>query len=125
MVPVVNDVDEKSMLQIASDMNEKVQKARERSISREEMQGGTFTITNFGAIGGQYATPIINHPEVAIMGLCELKQRPVVVDGEVEARYTLPISLSIDHRIIDGAVAAEFANQVLEYLSNPNLLLLE
>jgi pyruvate dehydrogenase E2 component (dihydrolipoamide acetyltransferase) len=142
MVPVVNDVDEKSMLQIASDMNEKVQKARERTISREEMQGGTFSITNFGAIGGEYATPVINHPEVAIMGLGELKQRPVVVDreaqsasesangnavstGEVEARYTLPISLSIDHRIIDGAVAAEFANQVLEYLNNPNLLLLE
>jgi len=125
MVPVVDDVDKKSMLQIASDMNEKVQKARERTISREEMQGGTFTISNFGAIGGEYATPVINHPEVAIMGLGELKQRPVVVDGEVEARYTLPISLSIDHRIIDGAVAAEFANQVLEYLNNPNLLLLE
>lgn len=125
MVPVVDDVDKKDMLQIASDMNEKVSKARERSISREEMQGGTFTITNFGAIGGEYATPIINHPEVAIMGLGELKERPVVVDGEVEARYTLPISLSIDHRIIDGAVAAEFANTVLEYLNNPNLLLLE
>ena len=125
MVPVVDDVDKKSMLQIASDMNEKVQKARERTISREEMQGGTFTISNFGAIGGEYATPVINHPEVAIMGLGELKQRPVVIDGEVEARYTLPISLSIDHRIIDGAVAAEFANQVLEYLNNPNLLLLE
>jgi pyruvate dehydrogenase E2 component (dihydrolipoamide acetyltransferase) len=125
MVPVVDDVDKKSMLQIASDMNEKVQKARERTISRKEMQGGTFSITNFGAIGGEYATPIINYPEVAIMGLGELKQRPVVVDGEVEARYTLPISLSIDHRIIDGAVAAELANQVLEYLSNPNLLLLE
>ncbi|WP_158058480.1 dihydrolipoamide acetyltransferase family protein [Halorussus halophilus] len=125
MVPVVDDVDKKDMLQIASDMNEKVQKARDRSIAREEMQGGTFTITNFGAIGGEYATPIINHPEVAIMGLGELKQRPTVVDGEVEARYTLPISLSIDHRIIDGAVAAEFANTVLEYLHNPNLLLLE
>ncbi|WP_433628600.1 2-oxo acid dehydrogenase subunit E2 [Halomicrococcus sp. NG-SE-24] len=125
MVPVVEGVDQKDMLQIASDMNELVQKARDRTISREEMQGGTFTITNFGAIGGEYATPIINHPEVAILGLGELKQRPTVVDGEVEARYTLPISLSIDHRIIDGAVAAEFANQVLEYLNNPNLLLLE
>ncbi|RBI63017.1 2-oxo acid dehydrogenase subunit E2 [halophilic archaeon] len=142
MVPVVEGVDQKDMLQIASDMNELVQKARDRTISREEMQGGTFTITNFGAIGGEYATPIINHPEVAILGLGELKQRPTVVEseaqsasddangsavstGEVEARYTLPISLSIDHRIIDGAVAAEFANQVLEYLNNPNLLLLE
>ncbi|WP_423743526.1 2-oxo acid dehydrogenase subunit E2 (plasmid) [Haladaptatus sp. SPP-AMP-3] len=125
MVPVLKDVDKKDMLQISSEMNELVEKARDRTISREEMQGGTFTITNFGAIGGEYATPIINHPEVGILGLGELKKRPVVVEGEVEARYTLPISMSIDHRIIDGAVVASFANQLLEYLHNPRLLLLE
>ncbi|GKZ14862.1 2-oxo acid dehydrogenase subunit E2 [Haladaptatus sp. T7] len=125
MVPVLKDVDKKDMLQISSEMNELVEKARDRTISREEMQGGTFTITNFGAIGGEYATPIINHPEVGILGLGELKKRPVVVDDEVEARYTLPISMSIDHRIIDGAVVASFANQLLEYLHNPRLLLLE
>ena len=125
MVPVVDDVDQKDMLQVASEMNEKVQKARDRTIAVDEMQGGTFSITNFGAIGGEYATPIINYPEVAILGLGELKQRPTVVDGEVEARYTLPISLSIDHRVIDGAVAAEFANTVLKYLNEPKLLLLE
>ncbi|WP_266079444.1 dihydrolipoamide acetyltransferase family protein [Haladaptatus caseinilyticus] len=125
MVPVLKDVDKKDMLQISSEMNELVEKARDRTISRDEMQGGTFTITNFGAIGGEYATPIINHPEVGILGLGELKKRPVVVDDEVEARYTLPISMSIDHRIIDGAVVASFANQLLEYLHNPRLLLLE
>ena len=125
MVPVVKDVDEKGLLQLASEVNELAQKARDRSISREEMQGGTFTITNFGAIGGEFATPIINHPEVAILGLGELGERPVAEDGEVHAAHTLPLSLSIDHRIVDGAVAAEFTNTLIEYLENPNLLLLE
>ncbi|MCL7417865.1 MAG: 2-oxo acid dehydrogenase subunit E2, partial [Halalkalicoccus sp.] len=106
MVPVVRNVDEKGILQLASEVNELAQKARERSITREEMQGGTFTITNFGAIGGEYATPIINHPEVAILGLGELAERPVVEDSEVRAAHTLPLSLSIDHRVIDGAEAA-------------------
>jgi pyruvate dehydrogenase E2 component (dihydrolipoamide acetyltransferase) len=125
MVPVLKNVDQKDMLQLSSEMNELVEKARDRTITREEMQGGTFTITNFGAIGGEYATPIINHPEVGILGLGELKKRPVVVGDDVEARYTLPISMTIDHRIIDGAVVASFANQLLEYLHNPRLLLLE
>ncbi|MCH7660351.1 MAG: 2-oxo acid dehydrogenase subunit E2 [Euryarchaeota archaeon] len=125
MVPVVKNVDQKGVLQLASEVNELAQKARERSISREEMQGGTFTITNFGAIGGEYATPIINHPEVAILGLGELAERPVVEDGAVEAAHTLPLSLSIDHRIVDGADGAAFANRVIEYLENPLLLLLD
>jgi pyruvate dehydrogenase E2 component (dihydrolipoamide acetyltransferase) len=106
-------------------VNELASKARDRSISREEMQGGTFTITNFGAIGGEYATPIINYPETAILGLGALEQRPVVEDGEVVARHTLPLSLSIDHRVVDGADAAAFANTLIEYLENPDLLLLE
>jgi pyruvate dehydrogenase E2 component (dihydrolipoamide acetyltransferase) len=125
MVPVVEGVDRKGLLQISSEVNELVQKARDRSISREELQGSTFTVTNFGAIGGEYATPILNHPEVGILGIGELKQRPVVEDGEVVAKYTLPISLSIDHRIVDGADAAAFANTFMEYVENPELLLLE
>jgi pyruvate dehydrogenase E2 component (dihydrolipoamide acetyltransferase) len=125
MVPVVDDVAGKSLLQLASETNELVAKARDRSISREEMQGGTFTITNFGAIGGEYATPIINYPETAILGLGSLEQRPVVEDGEVVARHVLPLSLSIDHRVVDGAEAAQFTNRLKEYLANPTLLLLE
>ncbi|WP_255198227.1 dihydrolipoamide acetyltransferase family protein [Halorarius litoreus] len=125
MVPVVKNADEKDMLTVASDVNELASKARDRSISREEMQGGTFSITNFGAIGGEYATPIINYPETAILGLGELKQRPVVEDGEVVPKWTIPISLSIDHRVIDGADAAQFANTLMNYLENPELLLLE
>jgi pyruvate dehydrogenase E2 component (dihydrolipoamide acetyltransferase) len=125
MVPVVEDVDKKGLLEIAEDMNDKIERARDRSISRDELRGSTFTITNFGVVGGEYATPIINYPEVGIMGLGELTERPVVEDGEVVARHTLPLSLSIDHRILDGAVAAEFANKVMEYLQHPKLLLLE
>lgn len=125
MVPVVDDVDRKGLLQIASEMNERVLKARERSITREEMQGGTFTITNFGAVGGEYATPIINHPETAILGLGEIKEKPRVVEGEVVPRKVMTLSLSIDHRVIDGAIAGQFANTVKRYLNNPSLLLLE
>ena len=125
MVPVVDDIDSKGLLQISSEVNEVVQKARDRSISRDELQGSTFSVTNFGAIGGEYATPILNYPEAAILGIGELKQRPVVEDGEVVAKHTLPISLSIDHRIVDGADAAAFANTFIEYVENPELLLLE
>jgi pyruvate dehydrogenase E2 component (dihydrolipoamide acetyltransferase) len=124
MVPVVENADGKGLLEIADDVNELAEKARDRSITREEMQGGTFSITNFGAIGGEYATPIINYPETAILGLGALEQRPVVEDGEVVARHTLPLSLSVDHRVIDGADAARFVDTLAEYLENPELLLL-
>jgi pyruvate dehydrogenase E2 component (dihydrolipoamide acetyltransferase) len=124
MVPVVRDVDRKGAVEIASELGGLVERARDRKISREEMRGSTFTVTNFGAIGGEYATPIINHPEVAILGLGAIEQRPVVEDGEVVARHTLPLSLSIDHRVVDGADAGRFANRVIEYLENPRLLLL-
>ncbi|MFC7132976.1 MULTISPECIES: dihydrolipoamide acetyltransferase family protein [Salinibaculum] len=125
MVPVVENVDEKGILEIAAEIGDLTERARERDLDREEMQGGTFSVTNFGAIGGEYATPIINYPETAILGLGSLQQRPVVADGEVVARHTLPLSLSIDHRVIDGAEAAQFVNTVIEYLEDPRLLLLE
>jgi pyruvate dehydrogenase E2 component (dihydrolipoamide acetyltransferase) len=124
MVPVVRDVDRKGAVEIASELGGLVERAREREIGREELQGSTFTLTNFGAIGGEYATPIINHPEVAVLGLGAIEQRPVVENGEVVARHTLPLSLSIDHRVIDGADAGRFANRLVEYLESPRLLLL-
>ncbi len=124
MVPVVEAVDEKGLLELASEIDELAGRARDRSIAREEMLGGTFTITNFGAIGGEYATPIINYPEVAILGLGAIRKRPRVVDDEVVPRYTLPLSLSIDHRVVDGAVAARFVNHVIEHLEEPGRLLL-
>ena len=125
LVPVVRNVDEKTILELADEIVDLAERAKNRELSRDEMQGGTFTITNFGAIGGEYATPIINHPETAIVGLGAIETRPVVEDGDaVVARETLPLSLSIDHRVIDGAEGAAFANRVIEFLENPNRLLL-
>jgi len=141
MVPVVKNVGEKRLLAVAGETNDLVARARDRSIAREEMQDGTFTITNFGAIGGEYATPIINYPETAILGLGAVTERPWVVDRdarsaserasgdaaskEVVPRHVMTLSLSIDHRVIDGAEAAQFVNALKEYLRDPELLLLE
>ena len=106
-------------------MNDLAARARERKLKPDEMNGGTFSITNFGAIGGEYATPIINYPETAILGLGAIKEKPRVVDGEIVPRKVMTISLTIDHRVIDGAEAAGFTNTVIEYLESPELLLLE
>ena len=125
MVPVVENVDEKGLFELASEVRDLATRARDRKLKPDEMKGSTFSITNFGAIGGEYATPIINYPETAILGLGAIEERPVVRDGEVVAAPTLPLSLSIDHRVIDGAIAAEFANTVMEHLENPLLLLNE
>jgi len=125
LVPVVEDVGDRSLLDLAEATAEKVTRARDGSITRAEMQGGTFTITNIGVIGGEYATPIVNYPEVAILALGRIEQRPRVVDGEVVPRYTLPLSLSVDHRVVDGAVAARFTNRVMELLARPARLLVE
>ena len=131
MVPVVEDVDEKGLLALATEIRDLTEQARDRSIAREDMQGGTFTVTNFGAIGGEYATPIINYPETAILGMGALEQRPMVEGGslsdpgDVVAKPVLPLSLAIDHRVIDGAAAAAFVNTVKEYLQDPTRLLLD
>ncbi|MBV0902051.1 dihydrolipoamide acetyltransferase family protein [Haloarcula salina] len=125
VVPVVDDVDEKGILEIAREVNDLVERARSRDIELAEMQGGTFTVTNFGAIGGEYADPIINVPETAILGIGSLEERPVAEDGGVRAKPTLPLSLAIDHRVIDGADAARFVNTLTEYLADPTRLLLE
>ncbi|ERG88732.1 MAG: pyruvate/2-oxoglutarate dehydrogenase complex, dihydrolipoamide acyltransferase (E2) component [halophilic archaeon J07HX5] len=124
LVPVVKNVDQKGLLELATEVNDLAARARSRDLAPDEMRGGTFSVTNFGAIGGEYATPIINYPETAVLGLGEIKQRPVAEDGEVCARATLPLSLSVDHRVIDGADAATFTNTVMENLADPTLLLL-
>jgi Pyruvate/2-oxoglutarate dehydrogenase complex, dihydrolipoamide acyltransferase (E2) component, and related enzymes len=125
MVPVVDGVDDKGLLDIAEETNGLVEQARNRKIGPEEMRGGTFTITNIGGIGGEYATPIVNYPEVAILALGQIKEKPRVVDGEVVPRHVLTLSLSFDHRVVDGAIGARFTNAVKEYLEDPDLLLLE
>lgn len=125
MVPVIEHADQKSLFELAEDISEKAERARSRSIALEELQGSTFTITNVGGLGGIYASPIINYPEAGILALGALEKRPWVEDGEVVARHTLPISMTSDHRIVDGAAAAKFTNVLKDYLHNPALLLVD
>ena len=118
MVPVIRDVDKKSMLELAKELESLAAKARDRKISADEMKGGTFTISNQGAIGGAHFTPIINMPEVAILGLGRGRMLPVVRDGKIEARLLTPIALSYDHRVIDGGSAARFTVDLLKAFEN-------
>jgi pyruvate dehydrogenase E2 component (dihydrolipoamide acetyltransferase) len=113
MVPVIRDVDKKSLLEIAKELELLAARARERKISADEMKGGTFTISNQGAIGGAHFTPIINLPEVAILGLGRGALKPVVRDGKVEVRMMTPMALSYDHRVVDGGSAARFTVDLL------------
>jgi pyruvate dehydrogenase E2 component (dihydrolipoamide acetyltransferase) len=108
MVPVIRDVDKKSILDLAKELEQLAAKARDRKISLEEMKGGTFTISNQGAIGGSHFTPIVNKPEVAILGLGRGAMKPVVRGDKIEARMMTPLALSYDHRVIDGGAAARF-----------------
>jgi pyruvate dehydrogenase E2 component (dihydrolipoamide acetyltransferase) len=125
LVPVVEDADDQGLLDLAASIERATARARRRDIDREEMQGGTFTVTNLGAVGGRFATPMVNPPEVAILALGRIERRPRVVGEEVVARHTLPLSLSVDHRVVDGATAARFTNRVMELLANPGRLLVE
>jgi pyruvate dehydrogenase E2 component (dihydrolipoamide acetyltransferase) len=125
MVPVVKHADEKGLKQLAEEIRDLAERARNREIKPEEMQGGTFTITNIGVIGGEFSSPIINHPEAAIFAMGPIKKRPWVVDDEVVARNTMRFSMSVDHRLVDGADAARFSNRVKELLADPSRLLLE
>jgi len=124
-VPVVQDVDRKSILEIAAEMTELSERARAGRSKLEDFQGGTFTITSTGNIGGLFATPIINYPEVAILGVPRIKQLPWVEDGQVVVRDVLHLAISLDHRVVDGAVGARFMNRLIEYLAEPSRLFLE
>ena len=125
MVPVVKNAKEKSILKLADELTKLSEKARSRTIDLADLKGGTFTITNYGAVGGIYGSPIINYPEVAILGLGKILEKPVVVNGKIEIRKMLPISLSFDHRVVDGAEAARFMNTIIDHLEDPDLILLE
>lgn len=125
MVPVIRNVDRKSSLDLAAEIQALGQKARERTITLEEMRGSSFTITNFGNFGGLFATPIINWPDVAIMGFGRISERPWVHDGAIAIRTILPISLTFDHRVTDGVAASRFLTQVVGYLEDPALLFIE
>ncbi len=108
LVPVIRDADKKSILDLAKELESLAQRARDRKVSREEMQGASFTISNQGAIGGSHFTPIINKPEVAILGIGRGAMKSAVRNGQIEARLLVPLALSYDHRVIDGGTAARF-----------------
>jgi len=124
VVPVLRNVDRLSIPQIASQLNNLSQKVRAVAFTVDDLRGGTFTISNLGAIGGAYSTPIINYPEVAVLLLGRSRWMPVVRDEKIEIRLIMPLSLSYDHRIVDGATAGRFLNTVIDFLQNPGKLLL-
>jgi len=125
IVPVVKNTDRLNIIDIAKEINELAEKARNRKVSVADLQGGCFTITNLGGIGGTAFTPIVNTPEVAILGVSRGAMEPVYIDGKFEARLMLPLSLSYDHRIIDGADGIRFLRWVIEALENPLKLIVE
>jgi len=108
---------------IAAEVADKAQRARDRQLTLDELKGGTCTITNIGPLGGVFATPIINQPELAIVGLHAIKERPEVVDGEIAIRKMMYLSLSFDHRYVDGAEAARFMSDLVRLVSQPMLLM--
>jgi pyruvate dehydrogenase E2 component (dihydrolipoamide acetyltransferase) len=122
LVPVLRDVDHKNIIEIAAELATISKKARDKKLTQDEMEGVTFTITNLGGIGGTAFTPIVNHPEVAILGLSRGRMEPLWVNDKFEPRLLLPLSLSYDHRLIDGADAARFLRWVVEALEQPFLL---
>jgi len=124
VVPVIRDVDRMSIPRIAQALTTVAEKARGAQFSLEDLRGATFTISNLGAVGGTYSTPIINHPDVAILLTGRSRKLPVVIDDKVEIRLMMPLSLSYDHRVVDGAAAARFLNEIINYLKVPGRLLL-
>ena len=125
IVPVIKIADSKSLYDLAKEVENLAELARERKLDLGDMQGGTFTITNIGSIRGLYATPIINYPEAAILGLGRIYEKPVAIGGKVQVRNVLPLSLSFDHRILDGAEAAKFIDLVIKHLENPDMLMVK
>ena len=125
MVPVIKGTDGKTIMDISADIELLAGKARDGSLDVDDLRGGTFTITNVGPLGGTGMIPTINYPEVAILGMGRVLEKPVVVDGEIVVRKMLPFTLAFDHRIADGAQAARFAHEIVRRLQDPTTLLLE
>jgi pyruvate dehydrogenase E2 component (dihydrolipoamide acetyltransferase) len=122
VVPVIHNIDKKSLTEIDKEINALTEKARQGKLSRDEVSGGTFTISNLGMYGVDFFTPIINPPEAAILGVGRITKKPVFVDGKIEVKRFVTLSLSYDHRIVDGVPAAEFLRKVKRYIETPENL---
>ncbi len=125
VVPVIKDADQLSITEIAQQITELAEKANTRKLTMDDMKDGTFTITNYGSIGGIFATPVINYPEAGILGVGRIVKKPVVKNDQVVPGSMLALSLSVDHRIVDGGEASRFINRVMKYLADPVALLME
>lgn len=125
LVPVIKNADQKTIFELAEEITDKATRARSMKLTPSEMSGSTFTITNIGGYGTQYFTPIINYPEVAILGVGTIQKKPVVHEDEIVIRPQMFFSLSFDHRLIDGDVAAKFLRRIKQYLEKPSLLMME
>jgi pyruvate dehydrogenase E2 component (dihydrolipoamide acetyltransferase) len=125
VVPVIKDADKKSIFELANEINEIAKKASKRELRLEDMQDGTFTITNYGSIGGMHANPIINYPQAGILGVGRLVKKPVIVGNEIIPGTIQPLSLAVDHRIVDGGDVTRFLNQIMEFLADPISMLMD
>jgi len=125
IVPVLRHVEKKSIIELAAELEQLAERARQRTVKLQELKGSTFTISNYGQFGGGFSTPIINYPDVAILGCGRISDRPWVVDGEIAIRKILPLSLTFDHRVTDGGDATRFLSRVAGYLEDPALLFIE
>ncbi len=125
LVPVIKDADHKSILHLSREIIELSKKARDGKLALEEMKHATITITNIGSVGGTYATPIINHPEVAILGMYKITEKPIVKDGKLDVIKVMNFTITADHRLIDGAVAAHFLKAFIQRIENPGALMLD
>jgi pyruvate dehydrogenase E2 component (dihydrolipoamide acetyltransferase) len=125
IVPVIKNADQLTVLGLAKETRRLADLTRDRKVQLSDLQNATFSITNFGSIGVPFGTPIINHPEVAILGVGNISRKPVVRGNEVVPGYVMPLSLAVDHRIIDGADAGRFLKYVKQLLERPSLLLID
>jgi len=125
VVPVIRDADRQSIFRIAQQIGELADKARQRKLTLDEMKEGSFSVTSFGSIGGIFATPVLNYPQAGILGIGRILQTPIVKDNEIVIGHIMPLSLSVDHRIVDGGETTRFIYQVMEYLTDPISFLME
>jgi len=122
VVPVIRNADQKSLSQLAREISSLAEKARERKLNLSDLKDGTFSITSYGSIGGYFAVPVINYPQSAILGIGRIADKPVIKDNAVVPGKVMPISMSVDHRIVDGGEVARFLNEVLSMLKEPLLI---